>query len=70
MNILPVLGIVLTTGSTPFLTYNFQKDVDKLANCSLLENLWSRREEFKNFSDPYHNRLMRVLVPWYKENCK
>lgn len=70
MKLLPTFALALTVSTQPFLSGDFQKDVTKLANCSLLQNLWQRRAEFNNFSTPYHNRLMRTMIPWYKQNCK
>jgi hypothetical protein len=59
---LTVLGASLLTG-------DFQKDIDKLANCSILDNLLSRRQELGRELNTYEKKLYRVLYPWYKQNC-
>jgi hypothetical protein len=69
MRILPTLALALTVNTNSLLTYDFKTDVNKLANCSLLENLWQRKAEFNNFSNPYHTKLFRALKPWYDKNC-
>jgi hypothetical protein len=69
MRLLPTFALALTVSTSNFLTGDFKTDVNKLSNCSLLDNLWARKKEFNHFKLPYHNRLMRTMMPWYKQNC-
>lgn len=70
MRLLPTFALALTIHASSFLTGDLRKDITKLQNCSLLENLWARKAEFNNFSLPYHNKLMNIMIPWYKQNCQ